>query len=314
MPSQDTTQLKERMVSFLRMRGPSLPVHIAKDAGLSILFTSAFLSELVSEKRIKISNMRVGSSPIYFIPNHYNMLERYSEYLKSKEKEAYEILKERKFLKDHEQDPAIRVALRSIKDFAIAFNKNDEIIWRYFIIPESEFLSETKKVEEVPQKKEEQIIVLEKLQEKPMVTEIIVEKEEVPIQTIKKENKKVQKKVSTIKKTLPKVKEKKSSAPNKEDKFFNRVKEHLNKTSIEIIDLIDVKKDRFVLKVKVKNSEKILVAFNKKKLDEKDIIEASIISEEQKIPYIILTLGETSKKTKSFINAVKSMDSLMEME
>jgi len=38
------------MLAFKR-RGPSLPVHIASETGLSMLFASAFLSELLSEKK-----------------------------------------------------------------------------------------------------------------------------------------------------------------------------------------------------------------------------------------------------------------------
>jgi len=124
MPIQNTLGIKEKILLILQKRGPSLPVHIAKEIGLSMLFASAFLSELVSEKNIKISNMKIGNSPIYFLLGQEPMLEKFSQHLKSKEKEAFILLKEKKFLRDKEQDPAIRVALRTIKFFAIAFKKN----------------------------------------------------------------------------------------------------------------------------------------------------------------------------------------------
>ena len=110
---QDTSIIKNKILSFLRTRGPSLPVHVSTDIKSTILFTSAFLSELVSEKKVKISNMRVGSSPIYFIPGQEQLLERFSDNLKSKEKEAFLLLKEKKFLRDSIQHPAIRVAARA---------------------------------------------------------------------------------------------------------------------------------------------------------------------------------------------------------
>jgi len=140
MSIQNNLNLKEKILSILQKRGPSLPVHIAKEIDLSMLFASAFLSELVSEKKIKISNMKIGNSPIYFLPGQESMLEKFSQYLKSKEKEAFILLKEKKFLKDKNQDPAIRIALRTIKDFAIAFKKNEEIIWRFFTVSETEFI------------------------------------------------------------------------------------------------------------------------------------------------------------------------------
>ena len=96
MPTQDTSKIKEKIIFTLRRRGPCLPVHIANEIQTSILFASAFLSELVSEKKIKMSYMKVGSSPIYFIPGQERHLERFSEHLKSKEKEAFLLLRERK--------------------------------------------------------------------------------------------------------------------------------------------------------------------------------------------------------------------------
>ena len=116
MATKDTSQLKENILSVLQQRGPSLPVHIAKGTNLSILFASAFLSELLSERKIKISNMRVGNSPIYFIPGQENQLENFALHLNNKEKEAFTLLQNKKILKDGEQHPAIRVALRSIKE------------------------------------------------------------------------------------------------------------------------------------------------------------------------------------------------------
>ena len=148
MSTQNTIPVKEKIISIFKRRGPSLPIHIARETELSILFASAFLSELLAEKKIKISNMRVGSSPIYFIPGQEFMLEKFSEFLKSKEKEAFLLLKEEKFLKDSKQEPAIRVALRELKDFAIPFKKDEEIYWRYFNVPESEFEKVEEKVVE----------------------------------------------------------------------------------------------------------------------------------------------------------------------
>jgi len=74
MPARNALEIKERILSLLRRRGPSLPVHIAKETGLSILFAGAFLSELVADKQIKFTDMKVGSSPIYFLKEHAYML------------------------------------------------------------------------------------------------------------------------------------------------------------------------------------------------------------------------------------------------
>ena len=133
------SKVKEAIIEFLKNNGPSLPIPIARQVKVDSLFVSAFLSELLSNQRIKISNMKVGGSPVYYAPGTEAGLEKYSEYLKSKEKEAYNLLKEHKFLDDSEEHPAIRVALRAIKDFAKHFESNGKLIWRYYLTPQSEY-------------------------------------------------------------------------------------------------------------------------------------------------------------------------------
>jgi hypothetical protein len=154
MPQQDTSKIKEKIINFIKEKGPSLPVHIASSVGMSMLFTSAFLSELVSSKQLRMSYMRVGSSPIYFLEEQEDKLEDYSQYIKGKEREAYELLKEKKFLVDSEQEPAIRVALRSIKDFAKFIEEKG--IWRYYLTNEKDLhqKEETKEQEIVLEKNE----------------------------------------------------------------------------------------------------------------------------------------------------------------
>ena len=293
-PQQDHLQVKERIVSFIKIKGPSLPVHIGKEINASILFTSAFLSELISEKRLKISNLNVGNSHLYFIPGNEPLLEGFSQHLRSKEKDAFELLKQKRILRDSEQHPAIRVALREIKDFAIPFKKDDQFYWKYLMVSDQELIN---KMREMPIKPQ---MVKEKTFEKPIISEqiIVSKKEEI------KDKKKIIKKEIFNKKTPQK----------KGDKFFNKVKEFLSKSSIEILDVEDASKDNLILKIKINNKERILVAYNKKKIDESDIIKAYKKSLELDLEYIILSLGEPVKKMNEFIEAVKKLDGIKKIE
>lgn len=274
---KDTSEIKEKIMTILKNKGPSLPVHIAGGIESSILFTSAFLSELVSEKKVKISNMRVGSSPIYFILGQESFLERFSQYLKSKEKEAFLLLKEKKFLMDIKQHPAIRVALREIKDFAIPFKKDEEIIWRYFSVPETEF----------------------EIKEKPIIKKQPAKEEELDIF-----DKEEPKKKKTIKK----------KASQKNEKFFDRVKEFLVEKSIELKDITSFDKTWLVLRINTHGEEKLLVAYNKKRINEKDIIKANKKAKESNLPYIILSLGEPLKKMNVLIDAIKNLISIEKLK
>jgi len=280
---QDTSKIKERIISILNFEGPNFPSPIASKLQTSILFTSAFLSELVSEKRIKITNMKVGNSPIYFIPGQEEKLEQFAiKYLKSKEKDAFVLLKEKKFLKDKEQEPAIRVALRSIRDFAFPEEKNNELYWKYFLAPKEEIKIPKEKIEEKKPKENT-------FQEKKSL-EIFEKKEE-------KTKKKAQIKKTTKKKISSKVNE----------KFFNKIKEYLSENQIEISDIISFSKNDIILKVKKNSEEYLLVAYNKKTIREDDIIKAFKKSQEENLKYGILSLGEPLRKVSAFIEALENI-------
>ena len=309
MPAQDTSQLKEKIISILRTRGPSLPVHVAKETGLSMLFASAFLSELFSEKKIKISDMKIGSSPIYFIPGQESKLENFSHHLKSKEKDAFELLKERKFLKDREQEPAIRVALRAIKDFAIPFKKEEEIYWRYFAISQEEF---NIKKEIIPSK----LGILQSETTSEEEKSQINEKKELP-----KEEKIPKEGELNIFEKPPEKKKKKivkkkiiSKKKKQDEKLFQKVKEFLSKENIEIVDFQNLSKDELILKIIENQKEKILIAYNKKRVTELDIIKTYKKIENKDIPYILLIKGEPSKKLSDLIETLKKLDKIKDME
>jgi len=303
-------QIKEKIISLLRLGGPSLPVHIAKGTGLSILFASAFLSELFYEKKIIISNIKVGNSPLYFLAGQEPQLERFSSYLKSKEKEAFLLLKENKFLKDSEQEPAIRVALREIKDFAIAFRRNDEIYWRYFIVREEEFgrreevSIEVEKEPEVIQKKEEDIQEKKEEDLKIFETEDIAEEQEIA-ESIDKEDIQKKEKKKIIKRKI---------SQKQDEKFFNKIKEFLSEANIEILDIQSFNKNDLVLKIKADGEEKLLIAYNKKRITTSDLLKAHKKSSEANLQYFLLSLGEPSKNLKDLISAIRDLSKIDKVE
>ena len=133
-----TNKTHDKIIQIINEKGPSLPIQISKQTGLSSLFISAFLSELLDSKMIKVSHLKVGGSPLYFLEGQEEQLEPYYKYLHPREAETFLFLKKHKLLKDSEQDPAIRVALRSIRDFAIGFKKQEEIYWRYYLTSNQE--------------------------------------------------------------------------------------------------------------------------------------------------------------------------------
>lgn len=297
MPTQDTTEIKEKILSILRQRGPSLPVHVSKDTGISMLFSSAFLSELIADKKVKISNMRVGGSPLYFISGQEPELANFSQHLNHKEREAFELLKEKSFLKDSEQQPAIRVALRAIKDFAIPINKNNELYWKYLTAEEKNFESDKKEILEKVEKKEEILETTEEETELPKKIENIFEektqREEIKKQPTKRSNASKPKK-----------------AKKQDDKFFNKIKEFVSEKKMEITGIEGISKSELILKINTSEGEKIIIAYNKKRITDEDIIKAHKKAEEFSMPFIIVSLGEPLKKTINLIEAVKKLEKI----
>lgn len=285
-------EIKEKIISIIQNNGPSFPVRIASQLNLSPLFASAFLSELLSEKKLKISYLRVGNSPVYFIPGQEPKLEDFSEHLKSKEREAFLLLQEKKFLIDEEQQPAIRVALRVIKDFAFIFEKNGKFFWRYFIVPESEFIDDSIKVP----------IEVEKVEE----VEEINESPEEPIREKELEGEIKEEIVVPVKKKIVK----RAPAKKKNDKFFNQVKEFLSEKSIEILDIEGVSQGDLILRVSEDGEEKLIVAYNKKRISEVEIIKANKKAVELGLSYTILSLGEPLKKLSGLIDAIKNLSEI----
>lgn len=316
MPQQDTSQLKERIISIIRTKGPTIPSAIASEIQTSILFASAFLSELLSEKKLKTSHMRFGSSPIYFIPGQEFQLEKFSHHLKSKEKDAFILLKEKKFLKDINQEPAIRVALRSIRDFAVPFKRGDEIFWRYFTIPEDEFKMH-KKVQE-PLIEVKKIPTSESEEQKSFPREGGRENDsqkEKPLNIFDKENKKTGSRTESLASSDKNVERKKKTirkkpAPKVNEKFFNKVKEHLTNNQIEILDILSFSKNDITLKISENNQEKLLVAYNKKSVREDDILKANKKAQELNLPYTIISIGEPLKKLNNLIQAIQNLNKI----
>lgn len=325
-------EIKTKIMSFLRFRGPSLPVHVAKEANLSLLFASAFLSELLSEKEIKISNMRIGGSPLYFVPGQEHMLERFSNSINGKEKEALLLLKEKGILREEELDPAIRVAVKSLRDFAFPLTVNlpnkQVTFWRYISFAEEEA---KKRIEEVferekskEQKKIEAEIKKEIAQEETKKQEEIKKemsliKEEITRQEPEKKEKKhkdIEEKIEKKKEELKKLEEIKIEnekpllelKPEKkipDSEFILKIREYLSGSDMKILEEIEKKKKDFVARVKINSDlgeiEFLCIAKDKKNINDSDLTLALEKARGLKKPAFFITNGELNKKGKEYL-------------
>ncbi len=287
---QKVMQTKEKILNFVKQNGPSLPVKVAATVGMSNLFTAAFMSELISEQKLKLSNMRVGSSPLYYIEGQEEQLQRYSEYLNHKEREAFKKLKETEILQDDELEPAIRIALRSIKDFAIQLqimhNNEQKIFWKIHTLNNNE-------AKELIDRKINPRNLNKEIQE-----EKVVEKEEkIESKIISEEttNKKINIFDSNEKKKSQSSIQKEISSP-----FIDSIREIISVKNLEVLSEILIKKKEYSAKVRTDThlgkQEFYLIAKDKKKISTEDLVFLLQKSQAEKMPGIILSNGEIDKK------------------
>ncbi|MBI4981313.1 hypothetical protein HZC30_07220 [Candidatus Woesearchaeota archaeon] len=137
MPDQD------KILQFLAVNGPSLPTKVAKLIGTEIIIASAHLSDLSAQGKVKISNLKVGGSPLYYLPGQEDQLERFaSSNINPQDLNVLNLLKEHKVLREAELELLPKVALRHLKDFAfplqVTFQGKAELFWKWHLLPEAE--------------------------------------------------------------------------------------------------------------------------------------------------------------------------------
>lgn len=134
---------QDKILQFLSINGPSLPTKVAKLIGTQILIASAHLSDLSAQGKVRISDLKVGGSPLYFLPGQEEQLERFAQSnMNPKDYQVLMNLKEKKVLREKELDLLSKVALRGLKDFAfplqVTYHGQAELFWKWQLLSEEE--------------------------------------------------------------------------------------------------------------------------------------------------------------------------------
>jgi hypothetical protein len=292
---QKVNATKERILNTIRASGPTFPARIARETNISPLFIGALLSEMVSERKLVMSSMKVGSSPLYFTPGQEAGLETFTNYLNGKEREAFERLKQSQILDDEAQDPAIRVALRKIKDFAqplpARIGTEEKLFWKFFTTPEEQAhaLIEEKINPPVPK-------------HAPKIKEHIapeISKAPTPAAPIAPVE-------ITIKEKKPKIA--KEKAPNI---FTKEIQEYLQSKNMALIQELSNKSKEYHAKISLETplgpQELLLIAKDKKKITEDDLAIALHKSQAEKMPSLIVAKGELDKEAQVYLAQWKNL-------
>lgn len=277
-------ETRERIVEIVKAKGPVLPVQISKEIGSNILMASAHLAELTASKRLKISTIKVGGSPLYYLPGQEEMLQKFTDNMNDKEKKAFDLLNQNKILRDTEQEPVIRVALREIRDFAIQLNVNynniKEIFWKWYLINNEDAEQLIKaKIDNIEKTQKQDAKELQKIEEKPEV------------------QKQLKEKPKEARKYKPR---------NREDNFLRDMAKFFEKNKINVVSSEVLKKNSeidFVVEIPsiVGNLQYYCKAKNKKRVSDSDLSSAYVKGQFKKLPVLVVSTGDLSAKAQEIL-------------
>jgi hypothetical protein len=305
----------QKVLDAMRISGPTLPAKVAKLLSTDTIMASAVLSDLASFKKIKISYIKVGSSPLYYLPGQEHMLQNFKSNLNEKDQRTLEALKQRKIIRDREADPLTRVSLREIRDFAVPLNVNlngqIELFWKWHLITNEEADAILKSIFEPKPKQEEQ---------KKLEPAQIIKKE--PEQTIKpepifvKEEQKIPASKPIDKLPEPKEERRRELKPKKiseEDKegFTKKLRNYFAKKEVTVLSETIIKKNEANYTISIPSPvgelQYYCVAKDKKKITEVDLDAAFCQGQLFKLPVLLLTTGELNKKAQERFKELKSI-------
>lgn len=294
-------ELKGKVLQFIQMNGPTLPIQISKVIGRDTFFAGAILSELLGSKQLKTTTAKVGGSVLYYMPGQEARLSVLFNYLPQKEKEVYLALQQQGVIRDKDAEPSLRVALRNSKDFAMAFMSDpgtgEEVFWRWYLIPEEQARQRIQPQQITQQVQQPTTITnqesMMQAKRKEMIQQPLIEvKKQETVQAIQETTK--QKKAGR-KKTLP-----------QEDAFLQTIEAYLEQHRMKVIEKEVVKKNQesvLVVHMQTPMGEMpmLVIAKNKKKISEEDVMIAVHKSQNKKLPGILLAKGDLAKKAEEYM-------------
>lgn len=270
---------KEEILLAVKAKGYVIPSDLSKQFTVDTFIMGAVLSDLVSEKKLLVSSVKIGGSPVYYAPEAKEKLQELFKYLNEKDKQTYTLLQEQKVLADTSQTPLVRVSLRNIKDFSkpleVTAQGNTQLFWKWYLATDDEV---NQKIHTVLSPKQE------KTEEKPEATKEI--KQELKPITLEKKTKKREQQQSLV--------------AVSDDSFIQQVSSFFSQKSITLSDILVVKKGEIECIVHVPSSigtiDYYCKAKNKKKCTEGDIANAFIAAQLKKLPALFLAVSEIPKK------------------
>ncbi|RLE46629.1 hypothetical protein DRJ22_01500 [Candidatus Woesearchaeota archaeon] len=287
-------EYREKVLSLARV-SPVLPAQVAKALNTNSLMAGAMLSEMTSKGILKVSNLKVGGSPLYFVPGNEFQLVNFLGNLSPKDREAVLFLKEKKILRDSDLSPLVRTCLRNAKDFAlpldVSFNEKKEIFWKWFLLSD----------------KDAEVIIRDILMPSGVVEDNSSE-EKVVKQKVVEENRSVLKeepKQLVKEKSVSKLKSRPRKRVGKSrQSFWSKVESFFDEHSVEVIEKNSLKRTDFELVVAFDSPfgriKYFCKALQKAKIKESDLSSAFAKARLKNLPLVFLSNGVLDSGAEKF--------------
>jgi hypothetical protein len=309
---------KEEIFQVIKVKGYVIPSDLTRQFRLDTFMIGALLSDLVREKKLQISRVKIGSSPVYYILEQREKLQDLYSYLSEKDKQTYQLLKKELVLCDAEQTPLVRVSLRNIKDYAkpieVTVAGQTQLFWKWYLTTDTEVHATiatlfNRKFPQHPQKTpEEKKIVLQapSIEKQPV---LLQEKQREPLRKQKLQKKQPSEK-RIVQEPVPDAvqhhlsfEEHVVSRPpvfESNDPFAHVVQDYFQTKQIQLVHLKTIKRGELECLVKVPSSLGAITYYckakKKKSCTEGDLATAFVAAQLRKLPALFLTTGQIPKK------------------
>ena len=304
---------KNQVLEVVRTKGYVVPSDLIREFRTDTFIMGAVLSDLVHDKKLGISSVKIGGSPAYYALEQKEKLQDLFKYLHEKDRGTFELLRQQKVVLDTEQSPLLRVSLRTIKDYAkpieVTANGQTYLFWKWYLATEQEVndglrshfsrLTAATLVSPAPPS------VASSYQPPVAPLQSVVQMAPLQVSAEQPASKKVperrQKKVSQQQPLLVVPQE----APPAvfipaDDPFAQRVAAFFQAKNMELLQFSVVKKGEIDCIVAVPSPlgsvQYYCKAKNKKKCSEGEIATAFVAGQMKKLPSLLLAPGEFPKK------------------
>lgn len=317
---------KEHVLQVVRTKGYVVPSDLVRDFRTDTFVIGAVLSDLVHDKKLGATSVKIGGSPAYYAPEQKEKLQDLFKYLNEKDRGTFELLRQQKVIADAAQSPLLRVSLRTIKDYAkpieVTTNGQTHLFWKWYLATEQE-------VHDGLRSYFATLSVAPSLLDVP--SHPVPQHSVAPLQPAVEIVPPLQPHVSSVPKKNPERKQKKPlqqplvppleptpAVITSDDAFSQRVVAFFKEKSIEILQFSVVKKGEIDCVVAIPSPVGLVQYYcrakNKKKCTEGEIATAFVAGQMKKLPALLLAPGEFPKKLLATLDKDYPNMKLLQME